>query len=156
MKKVLPNLISSQQTAYVAQRCINESGRLIFDLLSVTQKIKVKGYLVTTDIEKAFNSLDHTLLISVLEKFGFGKSFIDWIKLFLNEQESCVINGGFITKYFKLEKGERQGDPVSAYLFILCLEILFMLIKNNKNITGIKLFENTFLYSAYADIVLSF
>ena len=156
MKKVLPNLISSQQTAYVAQRCINESGRLIFDLLSVTQKIKVKGYLVTIDIEKAFNSLDHTLLISVLEKFGFGKSFIDWIKLFLNEQESCVINGGFITKYFKLEKGERQGDPVSAYLFILCLEILFMLIKNNKNITGIKLFENTFLYSAYADIVLSF
>ena len=111
---------------------------------------------MTIDIEKAFNSLDHTLLISVLEKFGFGKSFIDWIKLFLNEQESCVINGGFITKYFKLEKGERQGDPVSAYLFILCLEILFMLIKNNKNITGIKLFENTFLYSAYADIVLSF
>ena len=41
LKKVLPNLISSQQTAYVAQRCINESGRLISDLLSVTKKMKV-------------------------------------------------------------------------------------------------------------------
>ena len=105
MKKVLPNLISSQQTAYVAQRSINESGRLISDLLSVTKKVKVTGYLVTTDIEKAFDSLDHTFLISALEKFGFGKVFIDWRKIFLNEQESCVINGEINTNYFKLEKG---------------------------------------------------
>ena len=41
LKKVLPNLISSQQTACVAKRCINESGRLISDLLSVTEKMKV-------------------------------------------------------------------------------------------------------------------
>ena len=40
---------------------------------------------------------------------------------------------------------------MSAYLFILGLDILFMLIKNNKNIKGIKMFENTFLYTAYAD-----
>ena len=69
LKKVLPNLISSQQTAYVAQRCINELGKLISDLLSVPKKMKVKAYLVTTDIEKAFDSLDHTFLISALEKF---------------------------------------------------------------------------------------
>ena len=102
---MLPNLISSQQTAYVAQRCINESGRLISDLLSVAKKMKVKGYLVTIDIEKAFNSLSHTFLINVLEKCGFEKTFIDWIKIFLNDQELCAINGGITTKYFKLEKG---------------------------------------------------
>ena len=55
------------------------------------------------------------------------------------------------TNYFKLGKGMRQGNPVSAYLFILCLEILFLLIKNNKYIKGIKMSENTFLYAAYAD-----
>ena len=42
---------------------------------------------------------------SALEKFGFGKTFIDWVKIFLNDQELCVINGGITTKYFKLEKG---------------------------------------------------
>ena len=44
--------------------------------------MKVKGYLVTIDIEKAFNSLDHTFLINALEKFGFEITFIDWIKYF--------------------------------------------------------------------------
>ena len=73
LKKVLPNLILSQQTAYVAQRCINESGRLISNLLSVTKTMKVKRDIVTIDIEKLFDSLDHTFLISALEKFGFGK-----------------------------------------------------------------------------------
>ena len=42
------------------------------------------------DIEKAFDSLDHSFLISVLKKFGFGENFIDWIKIFLYKQESCV------------------------------------------------------------------
>ena len=65
--------------------------------------MKVKGYLVTIDSEKAFDSLDHSFLISALEKFGFGKTFIDWIKIFLNEQKSCLTNGRITTKYFKLD-----------------------------------------------------
>ena len=51
---------------------------------------------------------------------------------------------------FKLKNGAQQGDPVSVYLFILYLEILFMLIKNEQNIKSIKMFENTFFYIAYA------
>ena len=49
----------------------------------------------------------------------------------LYKQESCVLNGGFTTKHFNLEKAARQGHPISAYLFILALEILFLLIKND-------------------------
>ena len=55
------------------------------------------------------------------------------------------------TKCFKLRKDTRQGDPISAYLFILVLKITFIFIKENKNIKGINIFENIFLYSAYAD-----
>ena len=52
--------------------------------------------------------------------------------LLLNRQQSCVINGGNTTPYFNLEKGAGQGDPVSACLFILALEVLFIFIKSNE------------------------
>ena len=53
--------------------------------------------------------------------------------------------------YFNLEKGARQGDPTSTYLLILALEVLFELIKNNADITGITIFNHVFLYTAFAD-----
>ena len=86
----------------------------------------IEGYLVTMDIEKAFDFFDHDFLVTVLSKFGFGSSFISWIKLLLNSQKSCAINGGNTTPYLNLEKGARQGDQVSAYLFILALDTLLM------------------------------
>ena len=77
--------------------------------------------------------------------------FIKWVKTLLNNQESCIIKGGFTTKYFKLDKGTRLGDPISAYLFILVLEIVFNSIKQNKDIYGLRFFDHTFLYTANAD-----
>ena len=50
------------------------------------------------DIEKAFDSLDHSFLISVLKKFGFGKNFITLIEILLQDQQSCGINGGTTTQ----------------------------------------------------------
>ena len=145
LKSVLSSLITSQQTAYVQNRYIGEAGRLISDILDISDKLSVDGYLVTVDIEKAFDSLDPEFLLVVLKKFGFGNSFIDWIKILLTNQESCVINGGSTTSYFKLEKGARQGDPISAYLFIIALEIIFAMIKSNPNIKGLNIFNHNYL-----------
>ena len=94
LKYVLRSLITLQQTAYVQNRCIGETGRLISDILDISDKLNIDGYLVTANIEKAFDSLDHEFFLVVLKKFGFGNYFIDWIKMLLTNQESCVINGG--------------------------------------------------------------
>ena len=67
-----------------------------------------------------------TLLSSVLRKFGFFTSR----EILLQDQLSRVINGGTTTQYFNLERDTRQGDPISAYLFILTLEIYFFLLKS--------------------------
>ena len=131
LKNVIPSIISTNQTAYVNKRCISESGRLISDILEICDKQKIGGFLVTIDIEKAFDSLDHNFLLTVLAKFGFGNNFLSWIKILLKKQLSCVINGGFTTSYFNLEIYNNQ--------------------KNNQNIKGLEIFKHEFLYTAYAD-----
>ena len=132
IKDVLPSIIGSEQTAYVKNRFIGEGGRLISDILEVTDTLNLNGYMVTIDFEKAFDSLNHDFLMQVLIKFGFPDYFLDWIKILLKDQESSVVNNGTTTPYFKLERGARQGDPISAYLFIIALEVLFIIIKQVK------------------------
>ena len=65
LKKVLPNLISPQQTAYVENRFIGESGRLFLDIIHITDIFNKEGFLVTMDIEKGFDSLGDTFVFSV-------------------------------------------------------------------------------------------
>ena len=73
MKDILLHLISCNQTAYVEIRYINESGRLIYDVLQTASILNKKGFLLTVDIKKAFNSVNHSFLLAVLQKYGFGE-----------------------------------------------------------------------------------
>ena len=94
--------------------------------------------------------MDHYFLISALEKYGFGKNFISWVKVLLKNQESSLRNGGTTTKYFLLGRRACQGDPISAYLFIFALDILFHLIRSKPKIKGLGIFDHYCLDSAYA------
>ena len=153
MKNVLPFLISSSQTAYAKNKFISESGRVISDVLEISNLLALEGFLVTIDVEKAFDSVNHYFLLQILRKLGFGIDFVSWIKAILNNQESCIINGGKTTNYFKLERGAQQGDPISVYLFILVLEIFFIFVKNNPKVKGLNIFKHEFLYTAYAPLI---
>ena len=150
IKDVLPFLISSTETAYVKNRFTGESGRVIPDILEISNSLAQEGFLVTVDIENTFYFVNHCFLLQILRKFAFGIDFVSWIKTILNNQESCIISGGK-TKYFKLERGAQQGDAFSAYLFILVLEIFFVFTKNNPNAKGLNIFKHEFLFTACAN-----
>ena len=124
--------------------------RLISDIMEIAEILKIEGFLVTMDIEKTFDSLDHKFLIYALEEYSFGKNFITWVKTLLRNQESCALNGSTTTKRFLIRRGTRQGDPISAYLF-LALEILFKLIKSKPEIKRLTIFGHCYLDSTYAD-----
>ena len=85
LKEVLPLIISHDQTAYVKGRFIGESTRLISDILEVTDHLDLGSFILTVDVEKAFDSISHSFLIATLKKFGFGPSLVNWVKILLHK-----------------------------------------------------------------------
>ena len=136
--------------AYIPGRYIGESVRLISDTLEYTDRENCEGYTFAAEIEKAFDSLDHNFIFEVLAKMGLGSDFIQWVRTLLNDQLSCVMNNGTTTGYFKLNRGTRQGDPLSAYLFAPVIEVLFI-IRKDVDIKGLDLFGTEVKLTASAD-----
>ena len=124
IKQVIHKLIHHDQTAYVYGRNIGESIRVIDDMLEYVNKNSEEGILFEVDIEKAFDSVDHSFIFATLKKFGFGDSFFKWIKVFFNNSQSCVINNGMSSGYFNVGRGTKQGDPLSPYLHCSVRDLL--------------------------------
>ena len=82
LKETLPKLISFQKTAYVRNRFIYEKGGIISDILEMSESLNLKGYIVTVDIEKAFDSLSHSFLLVCRKKYGYGNDFRKWVEIF--------------------------------------------------------------------------
>ena len=107
--------------------------RLLSDILELNNALNTDGFIMTIDIETVYVSFEN---------------FCFWKRGFISYH---VINGNITTSYFKMEKGARQGDLISMFLFILVLEIVFIMIKSNQNIQIINIFDHAFLYIVYAD-----
>ena len=69
----------------------------------------------------------------------------------MDDAQSRVVNNGFSTGYFKLQRGNRQGDPLSPDLFVLMLEVLFFQIRNDKSVRGFKIGNIEVKLTGFAD-----
>ena len=72
LEKVLPTIISPNQTGYVKGRYIGESIRIITDMMFLTKKKNIPGLAVFLDFEKAFDSIEWCYLQKCLEAFNFA------------------------------------------------------------------------------------
>jgi hypothetical protein len=150
LKGLLANLINEDQTGFISKRYIGENTRLIYDIMFYTEKYDIPGLLLLIDFEKAFDSISWAFISKVLDLFNFGPIFRKWIDTFYKNTESCCLINGHMSEWFYLQRGCRQGDPISPYIFILCAEVLADLIRNNENIKGIKLQNTEFKISQFA------
>ena len=69
------------------EKFISKGGRLIYDILEITDLLKIKGSLLTIDIENAFDSVDHQFLVNVLKTFRFEKNLVRWMKILIKNQD---------------------------------------------------------------------
>ena len=135
----LPTLIHTDQTGFVKGRFIGQNVRLLNDIMEYTEMNKIPGIMVFVDFEKAFDLLEWHFIQNTLRLFNFEPNIRQWISTLYCAVESGVLNGGYMTNYFKVSRGVRQGCPLSPLLFILAVEILAQKIRQNPNIQGIVL-----------------
>ena len=137
LKRVLPSLIHDDQTGFMANRYPEDNIRLIYDLINYLNTKNASGLLLCLDFEKAFDSVDWRFMFKVLCAFGFGSDIRRWISTFYKDIKSSVTFNGHLSRWFPMQRGCRQGDPISPYSFILCEEIPANMIRQNENIKGI-------------------
>ncbi len=114
-------------------------------------KHKLPGIILCIDFEKAFDSVNWNYLFKSFEKLNFGNIFINNIKTMYTNTEAAVVNNGNTGKFFTLQRGVRQGCPLSAYLFIIAIELLAIKICNDPSIKGIKIRNNEIKINLLAD-----
>ena len=131
LKSVIGKLIHTDQNGYIKGRNIAYNIRLIQDVINYFENDNIEGAIVFLDFQKAFDTVNHDFLLSVLEKFNFGSSFIKWVKTIYTKSESCLSNNGWTSRPFEVQRGIRQGCPLSALLFLLVVEILGDRIRQN-------------------------
>ena len=151
IKPLLNNIISESQSGFIPGRSIGDCTRLIYDLMAYTEKRCIPGLLMQIDFEKAFDSVSWKFLYNVLESFGFDENLIKWVKLFNTDIKAYVSQSGFMSDPVSVERGCRQGDPLSPYLFILVAEILCCLINNSPNVIGLSIGSTMFKLTQFAD-----
>nr|GFC32733.1 RNA-directed DNA polymerase, eukaryota, reverse transcriptase zinc-binding domain protein [Tanacetum cinerariifolium] len=109
------------------------------------------------DFVKAYDLVRWDYLIDVLEAFGFGSVWCNWIRGILYSSKASILVNGSPTKEFSCYRGLKQGDPLASYLFILVMESLhlsFSRVVKEDLFKGVMVGDNMSSLKAWDDIIL--
>jgi hypothetical protein len=135
LKRVLPDIISNEQSAFVPGRLITDNVLVAYECIHTIRKQKANTpfFALKIDMMKAYDRVEWRYLKGVMCKLG---SFDEWVSTVMR----CVTNvryairiNGELSEAFIPTRGLRQGDPISPYLFLLCAEGLFSLMKQKEH-----------------------
>ena len=132
LKHILPEIISKEQNCSVPHRTIFNNLFLIRDIIRYTKEKNTHLYLLQIDQEKAFDKIDRNFLFKTMEKMGISPVFINFIKILYKQNTSTIINNGFFSPQVSLQRGLRQGCPLSLPLYVVQEQMTITNINQNK------------------------
>ena len=145
LKTIMPLLISETQGAFVAGRLISDNILIAHEMvhgLRTNPKVSEECMAIKTDMSKAYDRVEWSFLEILLEKMGFDRVWIRWIMACVTTVSFSILLNGTSHGFIRPERGIRQGDPLSPFLFILCAEALVSCLNSAEasgRINGIKL-----------------
>ncbi|KAM2092455.1 hypothetical protein TB2_030374 [Malus domestica] len=132
LKRVMPKVISDNQSAFVAGKYIQDNILVVHEILhSLMHQTKEDraGMALKLDMAKAYDRVEWGFLLIMMAKLGFDPVFCRWIKECVSSTSYSILMNGTPKGYILPQRGLRQGDPLSPYLFLLCTEGLSALIR---------------------------
>ena len=156
IEKITPLIIHPDQTGFIKGRHSSTNIRRLINLIDYSTINNLETTIVSLDAEKAFDRVNWKFLFAALNKFRFGSHFINWIRILYSSPNACVRTNDQTSPSFSLQRGTRQGCPLSPSLFAVFIEPLAAAIRQDRNIKGIQPQNIEHKISLYADDVLLF
>ncbi|KAG7532416.1 Endonuclease/exonuclease/phosphatase superfamily [Arabidopsis thaliana x Arabidopsis arenosa] len=132
LKKLLPDLISETQSAFVSGRLITDNILIAqenFHALRTNPACKKKFMAIKTDMSKAYDRVEWSFLQALMLKMGFAQKWVDLISYCVSSVSYKILLNGVPRGSIRPTRGIRQGDPLSPFLFILYTEALVANLK---------------------------
>ncbi|PNY14872.1 ribonuclease H, partial [Trifolium pratense] len=132
LRPFLDDIISPFQNSFIPGRSTKDNAIVLQEVLHVMRKSKKKNgdMVFKLDLEKAYDRVNWTFLRDTLTKFNFPPKIISLIMFGISASSNSILWNGSKTEAFTPMRGLRQGDPLSPYLFVLCMERLGMMVSN--------------------------
>jgi hypothetical protein len=136
--------IPGMQRRFNTQKSIN--------VIHYINKLKDKIHMIISlDAEKAFDKIQHPLMIKVLERSGIQGPYLNIIKAIYSKPVANIKVTAELLESIPLKSGTRQGCPLFPYLFSIVLEVLARAIRQQKEVKGIQIEKEEVKISLFAD-----
>jgi hypothetical protein len=143
-KALLHLFISPYQSVFVPSKSIQDNTIMAHELFNVINSKKGRGGLmaIKIDMEKAFDRMEWNFILAILSKLGFHPTWVNWVRICITSPSFSILINRSPFGHFSPERGLRQGDPLSPFLFILGTEVISRLLlwqESHDLLQGIKI-----------------
>ena len=140
IKPILSSLVAPTQCSFVPKRQITDNVIIVQEMLhSMRHKQGRRGsMMIKIDFEKAYDRLRWSFIRDTLLELRLPQTMVDVVMNCIESAKLSILWNGEPMEYFHPSRGIRQGDPLSPYLYVLCMERLSHLIDREVRLGGWK------------------
>lgn len=156
MISITTSYIHLDQSGFIPDRFLRDNLRRICNIVSFLDKTKIPVLFFFVDAEKAFDQVEWRFSEAVLDRMGWGPQVRSWIRMIYGAQQAVISVQGYTLRAIKLNRGARQGCPLSSLLLNLVTEILAIAIRTLEEVKGIKIHSTEHKMALNADDTVFF